>query len=165
VVKIKPSLIPFTWKGLVLLLLAAIVYALALTFQLQIPAIGSLATFVVLGLLGLGLLSILVSLARRNAFTYTLTDSDIVVEKKLFSRSVRRIPFSSISDIEVSQTFIGRLAGYGTIAPVTKSGYGLVRGMERDENIVAQMTNVPKPDKVAEMIMSRISVTPKLASN
>jgi hypothetical protein len=80
------------------------------------------------------------------------------VQKQLFSRNIRRIPFSSLSDVEVSQTFIGRLAGYGNIAPVTKSGYGLVRGMDRTENVVAEMTNVPNPDKVADLIIARASI-------
>jgi hypothetical protein len=53
---------------------------------------------------------------------------------------------------------VGRLAGYGNIAPVTKSGYGLVRGMERAENMVAEMTNVSNPDRVADLIMARASI-------
>jgi len=51
---------------------------------------------------------------------------------------------------------------YGNIAPVTKSGYGLVRGMDRSEDIVAEITNVPKPDQVADIILSRVSAAPKL---
>ena len=91
----------------------------------------------------------------RNAFTYLITDSDVVAKRQLLRRSVRRIPFSSISDVQVSQSIVGRLAKYGDLVPVTKSGYGLVRGTEPGENIVAEMTNVPNPDKVADLIMSK----------
>jgi uncharacterized membrane protein YdbT with pleckstrin-like domain len=94
-------------------------------------------------------------------FTYLITESDLIVQKQLFSRNIRRIPFTSLSDIEVSQTLIGRLAGYGNIAPVTKSGYGLVRDMDREENVVAEMINVPDPSKVADLIIARSSITPK----
>jgi uncharacterized membrane protein YdbT with pleckstrin-like domain len=97
-------------------------------------------------LIALGLLGVLVGAIRRNMFTYLISDRDVVVQKQLFRRSVRRIPFASISDLQVSQTPIGRLAGYGSIAPVTKSGYGLVRGMDRAENVVQEMINVPKPE-------------------
>jgi hypothetical protein len=34
--------------------------------------------------------------------------------------------------------------------------------MERTENIVAEMPNVPNPDKVAAMIMGRISWMPRV---
>jgi uncharacterized membrane protein YdbT with pleckstrin-like domain len=100
---------------------------------------------------------ILIGAVRRNTYTYQLTQSDLIIQKQLLRRSLRRIPFASISDVEVSQSLAGRLAGYGNIAPITKSGYGLVRGMEQTENLVAEMTNVPDPDKVANLILSRTS--------
>ena len=161
-IEIKPSLLPFTWKGFILILLAVLVYVVANALPLQLPSLGSLVSYAVLGLLVLGILVVLIGVVRRNTFTYLITDSDIVVQKQLLSRSVRRIPFSSISDVEVSQSLMGRLAGYGNIVPVTKSGYGLVRGMDRAENLVAEMAYVPRPDKVAEIIMSRLSTTPKM---
>jgi uncharacterized membrane protein YdbT with pleckstrin-like domain len=164
VIKIKPSLVPFAWKGFALILLGAIVYVAASAFKGQLQSLysgylpSSILDYAALGLVGLGFLGVLVGAARRNMFTYLITDTDLVVQKQLFSRNSRRIPFSSLSDVEVSQTLIGRLAGYGNIAPVTKSGYGLVRGMERAENMVAEMTNVPNPDKVADLIIARASI-------
>ena len=98
----------------------------------------------------------MIGIVRRNTFTYLITDSDVVVQKQLLRRSVRRIPFSSISDVQVSQSIVGRLVGYGDVVPVTKSGYGLVRGTQPGENIVAEMVDVPNPDKVADLIMSRL---------
>ena len=80
-----------------------------------------------LGLVGFGVLGVLIGVVRRNAFTYLITDSDVVVRRQLLRRSVRRIPFSSISDVQVSQSLVGRLARYGDVVPVSKSGYGLVR--------------------------------------
>jgi uncharacterized membrane protein YdbT with pleckstrin-like domain len=165
VIKIKPSLLPFVWKGFVLVLLGLVSYLGISAIQLWLPFSSSLLDYAVLGLIGLGLLGMLIGTVRRNAFTYTITNSEIVVQKQLFSRSARRIPFSSISDVEVSQSFIGRLAGYGNIAPVTKSGYGLVRGSDPAENKVAEMTYVPRPDKVAELIIARASIRRTLPGN
>jgi uncharacterized membrane protein YdbT with pleckstrin-like domain len=102
---------------------------------------------------------ILIGAVRRNMYTYQITDSDLIIQKQLLGRSLRRIPFISISDVEVSQSIAGRLARYGNIVPITKSGYGLVRGMDKSENKVAEMTNVPNPDKVANLILSRASHT------
>ena len=151
-IEIKPSFVPFAWKGFLVVLLGFVVFGVSFLFS----SAGFLLMYVALGLVGLGVLGMLIGVVRRNAFTYLITDSDVVVQRQLLRRSVRRIPFSSISDVQVSQSIVGRLARYGDIVPVTKSGYGLVRGTEPGENIVAEMTDVPSPDKVADLIMSRL---------
>ena len=155
-IRIKPSLVPFAWKGVVVVLLGIVVYGVSFVFQFPLPSADSLLRYAALGLIGIGFLGVLIGAVRRNTFTYLITDSDVVVKKQLLRRSVRRIPFSSISDVQVSQSIVGRLARYGDIVPVTKSGYGLVRGTEPGENIVAEMADVPNPDKVADLIMSRL---------
>lgn len=151
-IEIKPSFVPFAWKGFLVVLLGLVVFGVSFLFS----SAGFLLMYVALGLVGLGVLGMLIGVVRRNAFTYLITDSDVVVQRQLLRRSVRRIPFSSISDVQVSQSIVGRLANYGDLVPVTKSGYGLVRGTERGENIVAEMADVPSPDKVADLIMSRL---------
>jgi uncharacterized membrane protein YdbT with pleckstrin-like domain len=151
-IEIKPSFVPFAWKGFLVVLLGLVVFGVSFLFS----SAGSLLRYAALGLVGLGVLGMLIGVVRRNAFTYLITDSDVVVQRQLLRRSVRRIPFSSISDVQVSQSIVGRLANYGDLVPVTKSGYGLIRGTERGENIVAEMTDVPSPDKVADLIMSRL---------
>jgi uncharacterized membrane protein YdbT with pleckstrin-like domain len=151
-IEIKPSFVPFAWKGFLVVLLGLVVFGVSFLFS----SAGFLLMYVALGLVGLGVLGMLIGVVRRNAFTYLITDSDVVVQRQLLRRSVRRIPFSSISDVQVSQSIVGRLANYGDIVPVTKSGYGLVRGTERGENIVAEMADVPSPDEVADLIMSRL---------
>jgi uncharacterized membrane protein YdbT with pleckstrin-like domain len=150
-IKIKPSFVPFAWKGFVVVLLGIVVYGVSFLFKSLF-----LLGYAALGLVGLGVLGVLIGVVRRNAFTYLITDSDVVVKRQLLRRSVRRIPFSSISDVQVSQSVVGRLAKYGDVVPVTKSGYGLVRGTEPGENIVAEMSDVPNPDRVADLIMSRL---------
>ena len=155
-IRIKPSLVPFAWKGFVVVLLGLVVYGVSFIFELPLPSADSLLRYAALGLVGLGVLGMLIGAVRRNAFTYLITDSDVVVQRQLLGRSVRRIPFSSISDVQVSQSLVGRLARYGNVAPVTKSGYGLVRGTQPGENLNAEMVDVPNPDKVADLIMSRL---------
>jgi uncharacterized membrane protein YdbT with pleckstrin-like domain len=155
-IRIKPSLVPFAWKGFAVMLLGLVVYGVGFVFQFPVPSANFLLRYAGLGLIGVGFLGVLIGSVRRNAFTYLITDSDVVVKKQLLRRSLRRIPLSSISDVQVSQSIVGRLVGYGDVVPVTKSGYGLVHGTERGENIVAEMADVPNPDKVADLIMSRL---------
>ena len=160
-IKIKPSMIPFVWRGAGIIVLGLVLYFAESIIALPSTIPTLYIQYGVLGLIGLGFLGVLIGAARRNTFTYLITDQAVIVQRQLLSRSVRRIPFASISDMEVSQSFVGRIAGYGNIAPVTKSGYGLVRGKDRAENMVAEMTNVPKPDRVAELILSRLSTAGK----
>jgi len=162
-IKIKPSMVPFAWKGAVIVIIGIALYFASSAIIIPtalVPVI--FVQYLALALIGLGFLAVLVGAVRRNTFTYLVTDQAVIVQRQLLGRNVRRIPFASISDMQVSQSFAGRIAGYGNIAPVTKSGYGLVRGMDRAENMVAEMTNVPKPDKVAELILSRVSAAGKL---
>jgi len=165
IITIKPSLVPFTWKGFLVVLLGIMFYFGTFLFHSLLPAqffgFGYLLDSAFLGIVGVGLLMVLIGAVRRNMYTYQLTESDLIIQKQLLSRSVRRIPFTSISDIEVSQSIVGRLAKYGNIVPITKSGYGLVRGMERTENIVAEMANVPNPNEVANLILSRTKRKPE----
>ena len=147
---------PFAWKGFLVVLLGIVVFGVSFIFEFPFSSADSLLRYAALGLVGLGILGMLVGAVRRNAFTYLITDSDVVVQRQLLGRSVRRIPFSSISDVQVSQSLVGRLARYGNVAPVTKSGYGLVRGTQPGENLNAEMVDVPNPDKVADLIMSRL---------
>ena len=162
-IRIKPSLVPFAWKGFVVVLLGIVVYGASFVFMFPLPSAGSVLRYAALALIGIGLLGVLIGAVRRNTFTYLITDSDVVVKRQLLRRSVRRIPFSSISDVQVSQSIVGRLARYGDVVPVTKSGYGLVRGTEPGENIVAEMADVPNQDKVADLIMSRLRQQSHLA--
>ncbi|MGA2785244.1 MAG: PH domain-containing protein [Candidatus Bathyarchaeia archaeon] len=155
-IKIKPSFVPFAWKGFVVVFLGIVVYGVSFLFKSPFSSADPLLRYAALGLVGFGALGILIGVVRRNAFTYLITNSDVVVQKQLLGRSVRRIPFSSISDVQVSQSIVGRLARYGDVVPVSKSGYGLVRGTEPGERLNAEMVDVPNPDKVADLIMSRL---------
>ena len=94
---------PFAWKGVVVLLLGLVIYGVSFLFEFPLSSAGSLLRYIGLGLVGLGVLGVLIGAVRRNAFTYLITDSDVVVQKQLLRRSVRRIPFSSINDVQVSQ--------------------------------------------------------------
>ena len=144
------------------MVLGLAIFAFVFVIQPPVPVRPGLVPILLasLFLLGLGFLMVLVGAVRRGMYTYQITDSQILIQKQLLSRSVRKIPFVALSDVEVSQTLFGRLAGYGNIAPISKSGYGLVHGVDRTENLVAEMRNVPNPDRVANLIMSRVSLMP-----
>jgi len=166
-IRIKPSLVPFTWRGIVVVALGTVLLVASNVIALPIgfPYTGGyVLTLTSLGIVGLGVLMVLVGIVRRNMYTYDITDSGIAVQKQFLRRSVRRIPFASLSDVKVSQSLIGRLAGFGDIIPITKSGFGLLPGADPTEKLVAEMKNVPHPDEVAKHIMSRASEMSKVSA-
>jgi uncharacterized membrane protein YdbT with pleckstrin-like domain len=162
---IKPSYVPFVGRWITAILLIFFAFAAVHTEGL-LPIPSGAMYLIDYALLIVGIISLLGTLlgvARRNAYSYTITNTGIIVKKQLFRRSVRQIPFTSISDVYVNQTIIGRLANYGNVVPVTKSGYGIVPEMEySSEATTSEMTDVSRPDEVAEIIMQRIGRTSNL---
>lgn len=63
--------------------------------------------------------------AERRSHQYRITNLRIVFRGGLFVRRERQVRHESITDLDGSQGPLGRLLGYGTIVPVTQSGFGL----------------------------------------
>ena len=61
----------------------------------------------------------------RHTHSYVLTDLRIVLQGGLLRSRQRSIRFEKISDIDSSQGVLGKLFGFGTIIPITASGFGL----------------------------------------
>ena len=67
---------------------------------------------------------ILVDVYRRG-FNFYITDQRILVELKFISQKRREILYSKISDLVVERGWLGRIFNYGSVIPVTESGFGL----------------------------------------
>ncbi len=66
VIRIKPSLVPFAWKGLLVIMLGLVLSVGLFVFQSLLPFLfgfGYLLTFAGLGLVGLGFLMVLIGLS------------------------------------------------------------------------------------------------------
>lgn len=61
----------------------------------------------------------------RRGHKYFLTNYRIIAIKKFISREVREVMYDKITDIYVHQGLLGRIFNYGTIIPITESGFGL----------------------------------------
>jgi len=63
--------------------------------------------------------------AYRRGHRYFLTNYRIVTVKRFITREVREIMYDKIADIYIDQGLLGRIFNYGTIIPVSESGFGL----------------------------------------
>lgn len=61
----------------------------------------------------------------RHSHSYILTDHRIVLQGGVLRSKQRVIRYEKISDIESSQALVGKLFGFGTIIPITGSGFGM----------------------------------------
>ena len=74
------------------------------------------------GLFVAGLLVILLGMARRNATEMAVTNRRVVVKMGLASRRTIEMLLNKVESIEVSETTMGRLLGYGAIVVVGTGG-------------------------------------------
>lgn len=61
----------------------------------------------------------------RQSHAFHITSYRLVFQGGLASSHERTLRFAKITDVDGKRTFFGRLLGYGTIIPITSSGFGL----------------------------------------
>jgi uncharacterized membrane protein YdbT with pleckstrin-like domain len=74
------------------------------------------------GLIVVALVIVLVGMARRNATEMAVTNRRVVVKTGLASRRTIEMLLNKVESIEVSETTMGRLLGYGAIVVVGTGG-------------------------------------------
>lgn len=69
-----------------------------------------------------GLIVILMGMVRRNATEMAVTNRRVVIKKGLVSRTTIEMLLNKVESIEVSETGLGRMLGYGTIVVIGTGG-------------------------------------------
>jgi membrane protein YdbS with pleckstrin-like domain len=92
-----------------------------------IPAIGGVsgATYLLDLFLLLTLVILLVLLYRYYVWirtVYAVTSSRVIIQQGVFARDFHEIPISQVRGIDVHQTFVQRLLGYGTLRLSSEGG-------------------------------------------
>jgi uncharacterized membrane protein YdbT with pleckstrin-like domain len=73
-------------------------------------------------LLVCGVVVILMGIVRRNATEIALTNRRVVIKTGLVGRKTIELLLSKVESIEVSETALGRMLGYGTIVVIGTGG-------------------------------------------
>ncbi len=63
--------------------------------------------------------------AYRRSHKYIISNQRIIFKGGIFSKHERTLRYDKISDINAKQTIIGQIFGFGTIIPISQSGFGL----------------------------------------
>jgi hypothetical protein len=69
----------------------------------------------------------------RRSHKYVVTNQRIVFKGGIVTKEERTLRYDKISDINAKQTILGQIFGFGTIIPISQSGFGL----GSDESIAA----------------------------
>jgi uncharacterized membrane protein YdbT with pleckstrin-like domain len=69
-----------------------------------------------------GVITVLVGMARRSATEMAVTDRRLVIKTGLAGRKTIEMLLNKVESIEVRETTLGRMLGYGTIAVVGTGG-------------------------------------------
>ncbi len=124
-VSVPAALLSVRWRGVawtVLLGTIAIVGSVLLT-DAGDPV--RLQTALPLILAAGGLLHMVAVDIWRRSHHYRITDFRIIFQGGVIVRKERQVRYDSLTDLDISQSVLGRLLDYGTIIPVTQSGFGL----------------------------------------
>ncbi|WP_298523630.1 PH domain-containing protein [uncultured Methanobrevibacter sp.] len=155
--KTKPNMILGCKKaiyGVVLLAVAFVVSPMAIQFigrmqvylisQIQLPLTryAAIAFFVVILAI---ILYIIWQLLRWFSIEYTLTDSRIIIKSGLLSTKKNYMPYSTIQDINTSQSIFARMFNVGTLSAF--SAY---------DNNQIKLENISNPSEVEEIIFSNM---------
>ena len=61
----------------------------------------------------------------RRSHKYIITDLRIIFKGGIFTKRERTIRYDKIADIDAKQGILGQIFGFGTIIPISESGFGL----------------------------------------
>lgn len=73
----------------------------------------------------IGILGIIGTESYRRSHNYFITNQRIITEAGLMKSEKRSISYDKLSDIIVTKTLLGKIFNFGTIIPVSKSGFGM----------------------------------------
>ncbi len=130
VLKSKPSIIPsLIWLAPGILFLCLVAYA-ANAFSIgRIQVLQLFYGFIALLIIIMSGGRTLIELIDRQATTYTLTDSQLLIKRGFFESSNRPIPRTQILNAEIHDTFATRAFGYGSLVVNTFSGPKILKSV------------------------------------
>jgi uncharacterized membrane protein YdbT with pleckstrin-like domain len=100
-------------------------------------------------LLVCGLAAILTGMIRRNATEMAVTNRRVVIKTGLGNRKTVEMLLNKVESIEVSETAIGRMLGYGTIVVIGTGGtsepfHKVANPLEFRSQVQQQIEKLPK---------------------
>lgn len=132
---------PLILWGLVLLLIGVIASLVAIQWSIFFLYLGVLAgavglvfwqhwetnipLFIFIYSIAVSIVGFLIVELYRRSHKYIITNLRIIFKGGIFTKRERTIRYDKIADIDAKQGVLGQIFGFGTIIPVSQSGFGL----------------------------------------
>ncbi|MEM3382712.1 MAG: PH domain-containing protein [Nitrososphaerales archaeon] len=113
------AILKITWRWFFFAIILVFT-GIALVFLYNLPSYYMQMPSIVASILGL----ILTEFYRRGHAFY-ITDQRIISELRFLSYKRRELTYGKINDLALTKGVLGRIFNYGTIFPITASGFGL----------------------------------------
>jgi len=84
-----------------------------------------IALFIPLYSIAVSIVGFLIVELYRRSHKYIITDFRVIFKGGIFTKRERTIRYDKIADIDAKQGILGQIFGFGTIIPVSQSGFGL----------------------------------------
>jgi len=121
---IVASLVAIQWT-IFFLYLAVFASALGLIFWQHWESENLIEVFIPLYSIAVSIVGFLIVELYRRSHKYIVTNFRIIFKGGIFTKRERTIRYDKIADIDAKQGILGQIFGFGTIIPVSESGFGL----------------------------------------
>ena len=119
------SLIAIRWRILFFYVGILLLGTIILWQTGWINDIGTVKTFVLVYSIAISALSALAVFAYVKSHRYIITDLRIIFKGGIIKKRERTLRYDKITDVDGEQGILGQIFGFGTIIPITQSGFGL----------------------------------------
>lgn len=124
------SLTTIRWR---IFFLYLVVFLGGLGLMLWLDWLSSSGVFIPFYTISISIIGFLIVEWYRRSHKYIISNQRIVFKGGIVTKEERTLRYDKISDINAKQTILGQIFGFGTIIPISQSGFGL----GSDESIAA----------------------------
>jgi hypothetical protein len=116
------SLITVRWR-IFFLYLAVLASGTGIVFWLSLQE--SIGIFIPFYTVGISVIGFLIVEWYRRSHLYIISNQRIIFKGGILTKQERTLRYDKITDINSKQTILGQIFGFGTIIPISQSGFGL----------------------------------------
>lgn len=118
------SLLTVLWR-IFFLYCAIVVSGIGIVFWWNLSDVSSISVFLPAFTVVISIIGFLLVECFRRSHKYIITNQRIVFKGGVIVKEERTLRYDKISDINSKQGVIGQIFGFGTIIPISQSGFGL----------------------------------------
>ena len=122
IVGIIASLITIRWR---IFFLYLVVFVCGIGIMFWIGAFDSAGIFIPFYMVAISIIGFLIVELYRRSHKYIISNHRIIFKGGVITKEERTLRYDKITDVNSKQGILGQIFGFGTIIPISQSGFGL----------------------------------------